>query len=190
MHGRDWKALGDQLRAFIPDLSSRSDLNWLLSQMVGDLNVSHTYIGGGDQGPARSPEVRTSMGLLGVDLESDSSGFVRFAKIFGPTTYNADLVAPLARPDVDVKPGDYLVAIDGHELKAGENPYRYPPGGAGPEGASHRERQADGRRCANLRDRAAAVGRHAALQPLAGRQHRRDAQGIERRDRLQCTSPR
>ncbi|HEY3384705.1 MAG TPA: S41 family peptidase [Vicinamibacterales bacterium] len=125
MHGRDWKKLGDTLRAFIPDLSSRADLNWLLSQMVGDLNVSHTYIGGGDQGPQRAPEVRTFTGLLGADLAADASGYLKLGKILGPTAYNADLTAPLVRPGVDVKEGDFLIAIDGHELKASENPYQY-----------------------------------------------------------------
>jgi tricorn protease len=124
MHGRDWKAWGETLRGMIPDLSSRSDLNWLMSQLVGDLNVSHTYIGGGDMGPARSPEVRTFTGLLGADLKADATGF-RFSKIYGPTAYNADLVAPLCRPDVNVEEGDYLVAIDGHELKPADNPYQF-----------------------------------------------------------------
>ncbi len=125
MHGHDWKKWGETLRAFVPDLSSRADLNWLLSQMVGELNVSHTYIGGGDMGPLRAPTTQTYTGLLGADLEADPNGGFRLAKIFGPTTYNADLVAPLVRPDVDVKEGDYLVAIDGHALKAGENPYQF-----------------------------------------------------------------
>ena len=125
MHGRDWKKWGDTLRAMIPDLSSRSDLNWLLSQLVGDLNVSHTYVGGGDLGPQLTPEVRIYPGLLGADLEADASGYLKFAKIFGPTAYNADLTSPLARPDVDVKEGDFLIAIDGREVKTTDNPYQF-----------------------------------------------------------------
>lgn len=125
MHGRDWKAWGDRLRAMIPDLSSRADLNWLLSQLVGELNVSHTYIGGGDMGPQRMPGTLAYTGLLGADLKTDASGYLRFAKIFGPTAYNADLTSPLVRPDIDVREGDYLVAVDGHEVKAADNPYRH-----------------------------------------------------------------
>ena len=49
----------------------------------------------------------------------------KLARIFGPTAHNADLVAPLARPDVSVTEGDFLVAIDGHALKAGDNPYQF-----------------------------------------------------------------
>ncbi len=125
MHGHDWKKWGDTLGAMIPDLSSRADLNWLLSQLVGELNVSHTYIGGGDMGPQRMPESRTYPGLLGADLKADPSGCFRFAKIFGPTAYNADLIAPLVRPDVGVKEGDFLIAIDGHVVKTADNPFQY-----------------------------------------------------------------
>jgi tricorn protease len=125
MHGHDWKKWGDTLRAMVPDLSSRADLNWLLSQMVGELNVSHTYIGGGDMGPQRMPEVQTFTGLLGADVTADPGGGFRLAKIFGPTSYNADLVSPLVRPDVDVKEGDFLVAVDGHTLKPTDNPFQY-----------------------------------------------------------------
>lgn len=54
-HGRDWKAMGEKYRAYIPFLSSRDELNWVMSQMVGELCVSHTYISGGDYGPAAAP---------------------------------------------------------------------------------------------------------------------------------------
>lgn len=125
MHGRDWKKVGDAYRAMIPDLSSRAELNWLLSQMVGELNVSHTYVSGGDLSPSSLPQSPAYTGLLGADLVPDASGYFKFARIFGPTSYNRDLTAPLARPDIDVKEGDLLVAIDGHEVKTTDNPYRY-----------------------------------------------------------------
>jgi tricorn protease len=125
MHGRDWKKVADAYRAMIPDLSSRAELNWLLSQMVGELNVSHTYVAGGDMAPSSVPQAATYPGLLGADLKADASGYMKFTRILGPSDYNRDLTSPLARPDVDVKEGDYLVAIDGRELKPGDNPYRY-----------------------------------------------------------------
>jgi len=124
MHGHDWKKIGDSYRALLPEMSSRADLNWLLSQMVGELCVSHTYISGGDPGPARLPDIQVFTGLLGADLRTDASGYPRLTRIYGPTAYNADLTSPLVRPDVDVKEGDFLVAVDGHDLK-GENPYRF-----------------------------------------------------------------
>jgi len=125
MHGNDWKAIGDKFRAFLPSLSSRAELNWLLSQMVGELCVSHTYVGGGDTGPAKAPESLAYTGLLGADLAADTSGYYRFARVLGPTEIARDLDGPLARPDVAVKEGDYLIAIDGTAVKAPDNPYRY-----------------------------------------------------------------
>jgi len=124
MHGRDWKAIGSKFRGMLPDLNNRSDLNWLLSQMVGELCVSHTYVSGGDFAPAQLPPNPVYTGLLGADLVPDASGYPRIARVLGPTPYNRDLTAPLARPDVDVKDGDFLIAIDGHDLK-GDTPYRH-----------------------------------------------------------------
>jgi tricorn protease len=118
-HGHDWKALGDKFRAYIPYLTSRDELNWLLSQMVGEISVSHTYVGGGDMGPLKAPETKVFTGWLGADLTADkSSGYYRFSKIYGPTEYNLDLKSPLVRPDIDLKEGDYLLAINGNEIKA------------------------------------------------------------------------
>jgi tricorn protease len=125
MHGRDWKAMGDKYRAYIPYLSSRDELNWMMSQMVGELCVSHTYIGGGDYGPAATPPSMVFTGLLGADLVPDpKSGFYRLEKIYGPTEVNLNLTGPLVRPDMDIKAGYYLIAINGTELKAGDDYFK------------------------------------------------------------------
>ncbi|MEI6667049.1 MAG: S41 family peptidase [Acidobacteriota bacterium] len=124
MHGQDWKKIGDKFRTLLPDLTTRADLNWVLSQMVGELNVSHTYVAGGDMSPAQLPANPVFTGWLGADIKADAGGYPKLARILGPTNYNRDLVAPLSRPDVDVKEGDYLIAIDGNDLK-GANPYRF-----------------------------------------------------------------
>lgn len=118
MHGRDWKAMGDKYRAYIPHLSSRDELNWVLQQMVGELCVSHTYIGGGDMGPAAPPSPAPYTGLLGADIVADgASGLYRLHRIYGPTEYNLNLPGPLVRPDLDIKEGYYLIAINGRDIK-------------------------------------------------------------------------
>ena len=124
-HGRDWKAMGDKYRAYIPYLSSRAELNWVLSQMVGELCVSHTYVGGGDLGPGETPSSPVFTGLLGADLVVDkAAGLYRLARIYGPTDINRSLPGPLARPDIEVKEGDYLLAIGGTPLKAGDDYFK------------------------------------------------------------------
>jgi tricorn protease len=125
MHGRDWKAMGAVYRAMVPALNSRSELNWLLSQMVGELCVSHTYVGGGDTGPKKAPEPLVFTGRLGADLVADARGRFVFSSVFRPSGTTGDLAAPLARPDVNVKEGEYLLAIDGIDLTAPDNPYRH-----------------------------------------------------------------
>ena len=124
-HGRDWKAMGDKYRAYIPFLSSRTELNWVLSQMVGELCVSHTYIGGGDFGPGGTPGTPVFTGLLGADLVPEAAtGLYKLAKIYGPTNVNLNLAGPLVRPDIAVKEGDYLLAINGVPLKAGDDYFK------------------------------------------------------------------
>ena len=125
-HGHDWKAMGDKFRAYIPYLSSREELNWLLSQMVGEISVSHTYVGGGDMGPVKLPETKVYTGWLGADFVPDkATGLYKFDKIYGPTEYNLDLKSPLVRPDIDLKEGDFLIAINGNEIKAPEDYSKY-----------------------------------------------------------------
>jgi tricorn protease len=124
-HGRDWKAMGDKYRAYIPYLSSRAELNWVLSQMVGELCVSHTYVGGGDYGPGETPRSPVFTGLLGADLVADAaSGLYKLAKIYGPTDIALNLPGPLVRPDIAVKEGDFLLAIGGAPLKAGDDYFK------------------------------------------------------------------
>ncbi len=124
-HGRDWKAMGEKFRAYLPELSSRAELNWVLSQMVGELCVSHTYIGGGDMGPGAAPSSPVFTGLLGADLVPDkASGLYKLARIYGPTDVNRNLRGPLVRPDIAVKEGDFLLAVNGAPLKAGDDYFK------------------------------------------------------------------
>jgi tricorn protease len=125
-HGHDWKAMGEKFRAYLPFLSSRDELNWLLSQMVGEISVSHTYIGGGDMGPEKVPETKAFTGWLGADFVADkNSGYYKFDKIYGPTEYNLDLKSPLSRPDIDIEEGDFLIAINGTEIKIPDDYFKY-----------------------------------------------------------------
>ena len=115
MHGRNWQGEHDRFAQWLPQLTSRNDLNWLLSQMVGDLCVSHTYISGGDMGPVAPAAMTRNPGLLGADLAPDASGRYRFARVYGPTPYAPELTGPLAGK---VREGEYLLAVDGVELQA------------------------------------------------------------------------
>ncbi len=126
MHGRDWKAMRAKFAPWVEEIRTRQQLNWLLSEMVGELSVSHTYVSGGDTGPSAAPPApAVSAGLLGADLVADpAAGLYRFARVYGPTPYFTEIETPLGRPDVDVKEGDYLLAVNGQPVRVPENYFR------------------------------------------------------------------
>ena len=121
MHGYDWQALGERYRRWLPHLAHRTDLNYLISEMIAELNVGHAYVEGGD---FELPE-RPTAGLPGARFELDAAaGRYRIAKIFRGDNEEPKYRAPLAEVGVDVKVGDYVLAIDGEELRGDDNPYR------------------------------------------------------------------
>lgn len=118
-HGQDLKALGRRYQPFLEGLVSRSDLNYLLDDMLGEISVGHMFINGGDipSGPEGVPN-----GLLGADYVLEN-GRYRFARIFNGENWNPGLRAPLTQPGVDVRVNDYLLAIDGKNLTDKDNIY-------------------------------------------------------------------
>jgi tricorn protease len=121
MHGYDWAALREQYKPLLQYVSHRSDLNYVISEMIAELTIQHAYIEGGDfQIPPR-PRV----GLPGARFEVDrQSGKYRVTKIFEGQNQEDIYRSPLTEIGVDVKVGDYVLAIDGEELKGSDDIYR------------------------------------------------------------------
>lgn len=117
MHGADWKAMKAKYAAFLPDMATRADLNRVIQWMCSELAVGHHRGGGGDL-----PDTGKAVpgGLLGADVEA-ANGRYRFTKIFGGLNWNPELRSPLTEPGVNVKADEYLLAINGRDLKAPEN---------------------------------------------------------------------
>ncbi|OAB59346.1 peptidase S41 [Leptolyngbya valderiana BDU 20041] len=118
MHGYDWEALREQYRPWLEHIAHRSDLNYLMGEMIGELNVSHAYVSGGDEG---LPE-RPSVSLLGARFETDR-GRYRIARILEGQNDEPRYRSPLTEAGVDVEVGDYVLAINGQSLSAEENIY-------------------------------------------------------------------
>jgi tricorn protease len=120
MNGVDWEKERERYAPLLPHVADRYDLTCLLGEMIGELSNSHTYVGGGD-----SPDLHpVDVGLLGADFETDAEhGFYRFKKIYAGENWSAALRSPLTEPGVDVKPGDYLLAVNGKPLHVPQNPY-------------------------------------------------------------------
>lgn len=123
MQGTDWQAMHDKYAPFVAGCGSRSDLNYLMGEMVSELNLGHTYVQGGDFEPAPAP-IRT--GLLGCSFTRDEKQpYYQFAGIVPGVSWDPEYRSPLTEPGVDVKDGDWLIAIDGVEVKYPTNVYAH-----------------------------------------------------------------
>ena len=121
MNGVDWAAVGKSYAKLLPLMGCREDLNYLIGEMIGELCNSHTYVWGGD---LSYTEKYNTTGLLGVDIGLDSrSGRYYFKKIYEGDNSREAYRSPLTEPGVDAKAGDYLLAVNGQQLKAPTNPY-------------------------------------------------------------------
>ena len=121
MHGADWPAMRVKYAQFLPHLAVRSDLNRVIRWMCSELAVGHHRVGGGD----RLNDVDSIPGgLLGADYEIDS-GRYRFAKVYGGLNWNPNLRSPLTEPGVDVVAGEYLLTVEGRDVRPPENLYSH-----------------------------------------------------------------
>ncbi len=119
-HGLNLKEAEDFYRPWLQGLSSRSDLNYLFEEMLGNINVGHMFIRGGTQ-----PDVpKIKVGLLGADYKVENNRY-RFAEIYNGENWNPTLQAPLTQPGVNVVAGEYLLAVRGRELRASDNLYNF-----------------------------------------------------------------
>ena len=122
MHGVDWDLMKKRYGELLPYVAHRSDLTYIIGELIGELCTSHTYVGGG-----KTPKIdRYGVGLLGCDFEADpDADYYRFKKIYKGENWKDGRTAPLTEPGVLVKEGDYLISVDGKEIKYPENPFLY-----------------------------------------------------------------
>jgi tricorn protease len=120
MNGVDWQKMHGKYLQLLPYVADRYSLTYILGDMIGELSNSHTYVGGGDY-----PDLRPiNAGLLGVDFEADApNGMYRIKKIYPGENWHANTRSPLTEPGVNVKEGDYLLAVNGRALRMPQNPY-------------------------------------------------------------------
>jgi tricorn protease len=118
-HGADWTAMKEKYAVFLPHLSCRGDLNRVIQWMCSELAAGHHRVGGGD---VPGQPTRVPGGLLGADFEI-ADGRYRFKKVYGGLNWNPELRSPLTEPGVDVKDGEYLLAVAGRDLTPPDNLY-------------------------------------------------------------------
>ena len=121
MHGYDWEGLREQYEPWLAHVAHRSDLNYLISEMISELAVGHAYIAGGD---FEIPE-RPMVALPGAEFELDTEANRYFlADIFVGHNEEARYRSPLTEIGIDIAEGDYVLAIDGLELSGDTSPYQ------------------------------------------------------------------
>lgn len=123
MHGVDWAAMRKHYGAMLEDAASREDVNWIIAEMISELNIGHAYLNGpGDV----EDQPTVGVGLLGCDFvleKTDKGTAYKIARIYEGGPWDADARGPLSQPGVDVKEGDYLLAVNGVPLDTSKDPW-------------------------------------------------------------------
>jgi tricorn protease len=131
-HGADWDAVRRRYAPLVEHVRHRADLNYVIDMVNGELAVGHSFVGGGDM-----PGLDTvRVGLLGAKLETDRNRW-RVARIYTSESWNPGLSAPLDAPGLRVREGHYILAVDGVELTAADDPYRLLDGTAARQTVLH-----------------------------------------------------
>lgn len=116
MLGLDWKGIGNKYAALLPDIGDRSDFDYIIGQLIGELGTGHSYV---TPGPTGSDPMGQAAGLLGADYKAVGNR-VQISKVYKGVSYLPDSRGPLGEIGVDVKDGDYLMAIDGEPVTSAE----------------------------------------------------------------------
>jgi C-terminal processing protease CtpA/Prc len=114
LHGVDWPKIGEHYRAMLPDAASREDVNWIISEMISELNIGHAYLG--RPGDVEDGVAPVGVGLLGADFElakTDAGAAYRIVRVYDGAAWDSDARGPLAQPGVNVKAGEYVLAVNG-----------------------------------------------------------------------------
>ena len=119
-HGLDIEKAKKLYAPYLESVAHRDDLNYLFREMLNQIVVGHTFISGGDQ----SRPTPVSVGLLGADYKIENNRY-RFARVYNGENWNPQARAPLTAPGVNVKTGEYLIAVNGREVTAADNVYSF-----------------------------------------------------------------
>lgn len=118
MHGVNWQAVRTQYGRLLRNVVTRVDLNYVIGEMIAELNASHTYRGGGDQ----ERSLRKAVGYLGINWKL-SKGYYQVAEIIRGAAWDAEVRSPLAQSGGKISEGDFILAVNGDPINAGISPF-------------------------------------------------------------------
>ena len=119
-HGLDLEKAKKKYEPYLAGIASREELTYLFEECLGELTVGHMFVGGGE---APEPK-KVKGGLLGADYSLEN-GRYRIAKVYDGENWNPGLQAPLTQPGVNIKAGDYIIAVNGRPLHSSDTIYSF-----------------------------------------------------------------
>jgi len=119
-HGLDLNKAAKKYEPYLEGIASRGELTYLFQEALGEMTVGHMFVGGGEHPQPK----KVKGGLLGADYVQDN-GRYRITKVYDGENWNPGLQAPLTQPGVNVKAGDYVLAVNGRELHSSDNIYSF-----------------------------------------------------------------
>jgi tricorn protease len=127
LHGVDWAGMRRRYEPLLAHVQHRADLTFIIGEMIGELNIGHAYVGGGD---LPKPE-RIPLGLLGAVIQPDASGYFRIERILRGHNWDSKYRSPLTEIGVEIRPGDYILAVQGQSTRGMTDLYAALVGTAG-----------------------------------------------------------
>jgi len=119
MHGVDWEKIHEKYSPLLSYVNNRNDLNYIIGEMIGELNVGHAYVSGGDKPKPK----RIKTGLLGARLSKEESGYYKINTILKGENWTNNKRSPFTEIGVDVSEGDYIIAVNGKSTTGMTNIY-------------------------------------------------------------------
>ncbi len=119
LHGVDWEGIKKRYQPLAEAVNHRADLTYVIGEMIGELNAGHTYVGGGDLPAVK----RINVGMLGAQLAKDISGYYQIKKILKGQNWDKNLRSPLTEIGLNVREGDFILAVNGRSTKEMVNIY-------------------------------------------------------------------
>ncbi len=120
MHGVNWNTVKERYLKMLEGAATREEVDFIIGEMIGELNASHTYHGGGDMENTPNKNV----GYLGVDWQADGN-FYKIKSIIRGASWDAKARSALDQPGVDIKEGSYILAVNGMPITTDKEPYAF-----------------------------------------------------------------